>query len=212
MTTHELVDAGLVALGLVAIAMALWQAMSSPQGVLRMLTWLVPAAIVWFLAVLVADPLPGVVLALVAMALYYSQMVSLTGNRWWSRVVLRSRDPWVLREVPWTEIVFLENLSNSLIRVTRTEAKFPHGQASPADLNRIESERAGIARLNPPDVHWADVVTEATTQLDLVLQIYANGETPSPTAIADEQARWRNLRAHMRALRYDRPWPEPQPK
>ncbi|MEP7361258.1 MAG: hypothetical protein ABI744_06745 [Chloroflexota bacterium] len=206
MRVHDLVNVGLVGLGLVGIAVALWHARLSRSRVLKTLSWLAPASFLWFVGVF-NDSWVGLILALLAMALYYSQTVSASGIRWWSLHVLRSRDPWVVRGSSPQEGRFLEELSGSLTRITKTEAHFANGKATAHQLLGIERERDQIRRLLPPNERWASALSEAALQIDLVLRIYANGATPPADVTEDEQAKWMDLRQHVRALRFDQPWP-----
>ena len=200
---------GLFATGLIGIAWAIKHALPLRSRVANTLTWLVPAAVLYYLALYISDVLPALVLLWLAMGLYFAMMASPTANRWWLRNVLRSRDPWVLRQVPEKEMDFLEQLSLSLRRVITKENKLASGAIRTADFWRVlEYERSRISRLSPPDDRWVAVLRGALAQLDLVAVICTATEPLSGDPDTGEREGWLRLEHHLNALRYDQAWPQ----
>ena len=206
--THELTNGLLVLLGLVGVGLALWRAWPSRVRFVGTLTWLVPALILYVVAILVRDVLVGLLLGVAAIVLFGAMLLSWTANRWWSLHVLRSRDPWDLRAASVEEMMFCEEMLRHLKRLDRMDSRIAGRSATNSELDRIARERALISQLSPPNDRWGHFKSDALAQVDLVIETHAQDGVPSMTDLSAEQYGWKELRAQSRALRNDRPWPE----
>ena len=206
----DMLTAGLVALGCVGAVAAIAHALPSKTRAAQTLTWLVPVAVLWFTAI-AWDQFPvDLALALVAFFAYTTMMVSRSALRWWWRNVLRSRDPWVVRDVSPEEESTITDLVAQLRVVADQQARVVKSWSSKgtADLKPIVGARSRVARLSPPSDDWAQVIREATSQIDLILDVLARPPNAwSESDIAAVKDGWHELYGHVHALRNDQALP-----
>jgi hypothetical protein len=206
----NMLTAGLVALGCVGVLAAIAHALPSETRTAQTLTWLVPVAVLWFTAIAWGQFPVDLALALVAFSAYTTMMVSRSALRWWWRNVLRSRDPWVVRDVSPEEESTITDLVAQLRQVADQQARVVKSWSSKgtADLNPIVGARARVAQLSPPSDDWAQVIREATSQIDLILDVLARPPNSwSESDIAAVKDGWHELYGHVHALRNDQALP-----